>query len=528
APPCAQKLPTEPLSQFLTPRRGGNRITYGQGSPGEEDGETYEYQNPRKGKSAAVGPPRAKEKAATAAAAAAAATAATAAVAAIATGKEKRQRGAGSAAIAAVPTPVARLLPGAVPSRREGEEKRSQEHDRGADGEEEKKSDNYGCGGIAAEMPPLSVAAGGENDGKELYQKLDAQTPGAHYGVGGGGGGGGGGIFATSRSSPTPTGAASRLDPTQFLTDTSSVKATAASRNFPHGGGGSFQLPQSPITPELPGGSDNGNAEKPPRLEGQTKILTSPMSVDMPTARGEQEQSLSPSACRLTQQTPVASPRGGLPPTYQEHTGAVGSAAAIGSPASAGHSASGDPSVGDPTGLVASLANTLLAHANAEDNAPTNHQEKEEGAGNNDPSPRPGGFLKRLMTQTPPGGVSPARPERTLQRKPSGSAAYPRSGSDLSPVLSASGTLFQVADFPEEEEEESRSPSPAVEPAAKSLPQMELSTAGEGSRMFLGQTPITPSNVDAKRLYDSTVSTDTVPTTAAGVPDGEEKTSDTS
>lgn len=412
--------------------------------------------------------------------------------------------------------------------------RRSQERDHGydssggADGEEEKKRENHGSGGIMAAMTPVSVAAGDENDGREYYQNLSAQTPGAHYG---GDGGGGGGINATSRTSPTPTGAASRLDPARFLADTSSVHATAASRYFPHGGGGSFQVPQSPITPEAPGGSDNGNAEKPPRLEGPTNILTSPMSADMSTTSSGEERRLGPSAsglspnpCRLSQQTPVPSPRGGLPPTYQEHTDAVGSAAAIGSRPSAGHSAGGDPSVDDPTGLVASLANTLVARANAEDNAsPTNdsgNQRQEERAGNNEPSSSSAGFLKRLMTQTPPGGVSPVRPERTLQRQPGGSAAYPRSGSDLSPVLSARGTLLQVADFPEEEEEESPSPSPAVEPAAKSLPRVELSTAGEGSRMFLGQTPITSSNADATRLYESTVSTDTMPITTAGVPDG--------
>lgn len=389
-----------------------------------------------------------------------------------------------------------------------------------------------------AEMTPVSAAVDDENDGREFYQKLGAQTPAAHHG----GGGGGGGIFATSRTSPTPTGAASPLDPTRFLTDTSSVQATATSRYFPHGGGGSFQVPQSPITPELPGGNDSGNAEKPPRLEGQTNILTSPMSADVPTSSGGEERTVVPSSsglssnpCLLSQQTPVASPRGGLPPTYQEHTDAVGNAAHSGSPASAGHSAGGDSSVGDPTGLVASLANALLARANAGDGAsPTNdseNQQQEEEAGNNDPSSTPAGFFKGLMTQTPPGGVSPVRPERrTLQRQPSGSAAYPRSGSDLSPVLSARGTLFQVADFPEEEEEETPSPFPVVEPAAKSLPQVEMSTPGEGSRMFLGQTPITLSNADATRLHESNVSTDTVPITAAGAPDGrpggEEKTSD--
>ncbi|CAN0557794.1 unnamed protein product, partial [Ectocarpus sp. 12 AP-2014] len=554
-PPVSEKIPTEPLSQFLTPRRGGNRITYGPDSSGGDDGETYEYQNPRKGKSAAVGPPRAKAKTATAAAAAAAAvnTVAAAAVAATATApegsraaQEKRQHGAGAAAIAPVPTPVARLLPGAAPSRSHGEEKRSQERNHSydssssADGEEEKNRDDHGYEGIMADMTPVSAAAGDDSDGREFYQKLGAQTPAAQYG---GGDGGGGGIFATSRTSPTPTGAASPLDSTRLITDTSSVQATAASRYFPPGGGGSFQVPQSPITPELPGSNDNGNAEKPLRLDGQTNILTSPMSADVPTSSGGGERTVVPSSsglssnpCLLSQQTPVASPRGGLPPTHEEHTDAVGNAAHSGSPASTGHSAGEDSPVGDPTGLVASLANALLARANAGDGAsPTNdseNQQQEEEAGNNDPSLTPAGVLKGLMTQTPPGGVSPARPERrTLQRQPSGSAAHPRSGSDLSPVLSARGTLFQVADSPEEDEDETPSPLPVVEAAAKSLPQVEMSTAGEGSRVFLGQTPITFSNADATRLYESNVSTDTVPITAAGAPDGgaggEEKTSDT-
>ncbi|CAN0073507.1 unnamed protein product, partial [Ectocarpus sp. 4 AP-2014] len=497
-PPASEKIPTEPLSQFLTPRRGGNRITYGPDSGGEDDGETYEYQNPRKGKSAPVGPPRAKVKTATAAAAAAAAAAAVAATATASEdpreAQEKRQHGAGAAAIAPVPTPVARLLPEAAPSRRHGEEKRNQErnhsYDSSSSGKEEKKRDDHGCGGIMTDMTPVSAAAGDENDGREFYQKLGAQTPAAQYG----GGGGGGGMFATSRTSRTPTGAASLLDPTRFLTDTSLVQATAASRYFPHGSGGSFQVPQSPITPEMPSGDDNGNAEKPPRLDGQTNILMSPISADVPTSSGGEERTVVPSSsglssnpCLLSQQTPVASPRGGLPPTYQEHTDAVENAAHSGSPASAGHSAGADSPVGDPTGLVASLANALLARANAGDGAsPTNdseNQQQEEEAGNNDPSSTPAGVLKGLMTQTPPGGVSPARPERrTLQRQPSGSAAYPRSGSDLSPVLSARGTLFQVADFPEEEEEEKQeketpSPLPVVEPAAKSLPQVEMSTA---------------------------------------------------
>ncbi|CAB1097672.1 unnamed protein product [Ectocarpus sp. CCAP 1310/34] len=547
------------VENFLTPRRGGNRITYGPDSDGGDDGETYAYQNPRKGKSAAVGPPRAKAKTATAAAAAAAAVTTTVApataVAATATSpegsraaQEKRQHGAGAAAVAPVPTPVARLLPGAAPSRRHGEEKRSHERNHSydssssADGEEEKKRDDHGCGGIMADMRPVSAGAGDENDGSDFYQKLGAQTPAAQYG---GGGGGGGGIFATSRTSPTPTGAAPPLDPTRFLAGTSLVQATAASRYFPHGDGGSFQVPQSPKTPELPGGNDNGNAEKSLRLDGQTNILTSPKPADVPTSSGVEERTVVPSSsgltsnpCLLSQQTPVASPRGGLPPTYQEHTDAVGNAARSGSPASEGHSASGDSSVGDTTGLVASLANALLARANAGDGAsPTNgseNQQQEEEAGKNDPSSTPAVLLKGLMTQTPPGGVSPARPERkTLQRQPSGSAAYPRSGSDLSPVPFARGTLFQVADFPEEEEEETPSPLPVVEATAKSLPQVEMSTAVEGSRMLLGQTPITLSNADATRLYESNISTDTVPITAAeaaGAPDGgagdEEKTSD--
>lgn len=41
----------------MTPRRRGNSIVFGPDSPSEEeDGHTFEYQNPRQGRAAAVGP----------------------------------------------------------------------------------------------------------------------------------------------------------------------------------------------------------------------------------------------------------------------------------------------------------------------------------------------------------------------------------------------------------------------------------------------------------------------------------------
>lgn len=43
----------------MTPRRGGNAVTHTAHSPAENDDYIFEYQNPRKGRSAAVGPPMA-------------------------------------------------------------------------------------------------------------------------------------------------------------------------------------------------------------------------------------------------------------------------------------------------------------------------------------------------------------------------------------------------------------------------------------------------------------------------------------
>eukprot|EP00752_Nemacystus_decipiens_P010913 g9699.t1 len=540
SPLAASNAPEEPLRQFMTPRRSGGKVVFTPDSPTDGDEGTFEFHNPRRGKSASVGPPQRPTAAAAAEKAmAAAATAAAAAAAAAAGGPEvsRTARGGTRATTAVGAGALGGMVSAADASqRRKGEEKMSQQEE-----EEEEKE--------ALSVRQVDFEGGGEDINSSFYDGIGAQTPVAEYGDH---------RFEKNETpqarkpAATLAAKASSIDPNTFLTDGSSVPDSSISRGFLHAGGtGSYHALPSPLSPPL--------SDAPGRPSGvgkQTPILTSPMATNISRPQisvanpatnpadgvGDREEGAGTSARlpHLLAQTPIASPPGGSPPSFAEQQTAAPPAAPTGGsgtakensgisaesgsavPAAAGESAGSaaqEEEAFPPTSVTQVLPDKLSISIGADAQQPQ-AQQPQENIGGDSASPgreqRPS-VWKRFLAKTPVGAQTPIGAQfntPTMSPAPGqehekdvgavGSAAYPGNsrGGSLASVAAAEALRLGPPS-----EEPSLFPESVEVP---STPQHVVSTAGGRSRKFLVQTPVASPPRPAG-MYDSTASTGTSP-----------------